>query len=153
MNDLGCWAQRNISGEFIAAECDRDGCSLDLDGVPEPYILVDMDHPAGPAPQNKPRCDYIFIGGNNWLAPIELTRGRADAGKFSRQLQAGANIADQIVPVNAQVRFRPIAAYGREPRRAEITKLRNISIRFRRERELVKVIRCKSLLVDVLNAT
>jgi hypothetical protein len=150
MDSLGDWVQRNISGKCITTQCNRDGCSLNLDGAPEPYILVDMDHPEGPAPQNETRCDYIFVGGNNWVAPIELTRGRADANKFSRQLRAGANIADQIIPVNEQIRFRPIAAYGREPRRAEINRLRNISIRFRKDRELVKVVRCESLLVDAL---
>ena len=150
MVSLGDRVQRKISSECITTQCDRDGCSLNLDGAPEPYILVDMDHPAGPAHQNKTRCDYIFIGGNNWVAPVELTRGKADADKFSRQLRAGANIADQIIPFNEQIRFRPIAVYGREPHRAEITRLRKVSISFRKDRELVTIVRCDSLLVDAL---
>ena len=143
--------EKKISSECITTQCDRDGCSLNLDGAPDPYFLVDMDHPSGPAPQNETRCDYIFIGGNNWVAPVELTRGKADAAKFSRQLRAGSKIADQIIPVNEQIRFRPIAVYGREPRHAEINRLRNVSIRFRKYHESIRVVRCESLLVDALD--
>ena len=48
-----------------------------------------------------------------WVAPIELTESKADFSKFWRQLNAGAAIADRLLPKQVMaVRFRPVAVHN-----------------------------------------
>ena len=153
MTSLADRVLENVSSECITDLCDRDGCSIDLTDSPKPYTLVDLDHPKGPANQSQSRCDYIFVGGDDWVAPIELTSGRADASKFQRQLQAGADIAEKIVPHGQNFSFRPIAVYGRESHPAEINQLRGtIRITFRCQQERIRLVNCESRLPDALNS-
>ena len=83
---------------------------------------------------------------------MELKRGKPNASQIVRQLQAGADIANRIVPNQAQIRFRPIAVYGGELRRIERdAMLKNANrIRFRNQRQLVKLVRCGTTLHNAL---
>ena len=137
----------------------RDGrCSLSLEDVPEPSVLISLEHEAAPVKADQARCDYLFIGGSNenrepWVAPVELTASAARVGKFLPQLRAGAGIADKLLPQDVQVRFRPIAAYGGELHRIErdgFLKPAN-QVVFRRKPVPVKLVRCGSPLTKALN--
>ena len=136
----------------------RDGrCSLSLEGVPEPSVLISLEHEAAPVKANQAHCDYLFIGGSNanrapWVAPVELTASAARVSKFLPQLSAGADIADKLLPQNVQVRFRPVAAYGGELRRIErdnFLKPANHVV-FRRKKVPIKLVRCGSPLTNAL---
>lgn len=136
----------------------RDGrCSLSLDGVPKPNVLISLEHEAAPVGTNQAHCDYLFVGGNDensgpWVAPVELTASAARVSKFLPQLRAGAVIADKLLPQGGRVRFRPIAAYGGELRRIErdnFLKSTN-KVRFRGKPELIQLIRCGSPLTNAL---
>ena len=150
--------QENTDPACHARRCRNSGCTLSLDGTPQPRILVDLEHEsASPVPRNDPRCDFLLVasggeGNAEWVAPIELTTGRADARKFLRQLAAGAAIADRLLPLGITLRFRPIAAYDGQMRRAERDNLLSPAskITFRGQQEPVRVVRCGSPLVKAL---
>ena len=136
----------------------RDGrCSLSLEGVPEPSVLISLEHEAAPVKANQTHCDYLFVGGSNanrapWVAPVELTASAARVSKFLPQLRAGADIADELLPQNVQVRFRPVAAYGGELRRTErdgFLKSANHVV-FRKKSVPIKLVRCGSPLTKAL---
>ena len=55
----------------------------------------------------------------DWVATLELNRGRFEVGKFHSQLQAGARAAEQFVPPSMKVEFRPVAVFGAGMRKAE----------------------------------
>ena len=60
-----------------------------------------MDNKTVLVKQGETKCDYIFIGGCDdvFLVPLELMKGKLDASKVVKQLQAGANIAAaRIIP-------------------------------------------------------
>ena len=154
MTDLVERISKTVSPDCLATRCRKEGCSLVLTNAPTPNILIDMDHPKAPVDLNQSRCDYLFIGGNSeaWLVPMELKRGKPNTSQIVRQLQAGSDVADRIVPDQAQIRFRPIAVYGGELRRIERDNmLKNANrIRFRSQRQLVKLVRCGTTLYNAL---
>ena len=136
----------------------RDGrCSLSLEDVPKPSILINLEHEAAPVRANQTHCDYLFVGGSDekegpWVAPVELTASAARVSKFLPQLRAGAEIADKLLPQNVQVRFRPVAVYGGELKRIERTAFlkRANQVVFRRKPVLIKLVRCSSPLTKAL---
>ena len=140
-----------------ARRCSNSGCTLTLSGAPRTRVLVNLEHDQAPVSRQEPHCDYLFVsdggdGNPEWVAPIELTTGRADSRKFLRQLTAGAAIADRLLPRNITLRFRPIAAYDGQMRRAERDNLLNPAnkITFRNRSELVRVVHCGSPLMKAL---
>lgn len=136
----------------------RDGsCSLSLEDVSEPWVLVSLEHKAAPVKADQAHCDYLFVGGSNanrapWVAPIELTASAARVSKFLPQLSEGAKIADKLLPQNVQVRFRPVAAYGGELIRAERTRFLKPAnhVAFRKKKVPIKLVRCGSPLTKAL---
>ena len=148
--------RENISKQCISSRCRRGGCSISLQGSPNPRLIIDFDKPGSPIGQNETRCDFLFIAeeGNDesgWVAPLELKSGGVDASEVIEQLRAGARVANRIVPQNESVRFRPIAAH-RGIHRAELNKLRNKSsrIRFRGQMEYVRLMSYGTALVEKL---
>ncbi len=140
-----------------ARRCSNSGCTLRLSGAPRIRVLVNLEHHQAPASPQEPHCDYLFVadggdGNSEWVAPIELTTGRADSRKFLRQLTAGAIIADRLLPRDIPLRFRPVAAYDGQMQRAERDNLLNPAnrIRFRNQSELVRLVRCRSPLMKAL---
>lgn len=136
----------------------RDGrCSLSLEEVPKPSVLISLEHEAAPVQEEQAHCDYLFVGGSDkkegpWVAPVELTASAAQVSKFLPQLRAGAEIADKLLPQDVQVRFRPIAAYNGELKRIErdgFLKPANHVV-FRRKRVSIKLVRCGSPLTKAL---
>ena len=87
-----------------------------------------------------------------WVAPVELTTSAARVSKFLPQLRAGAAIAEKLLPQDARVRFRPIAAYGGELRRIERDNFLKSAnrVRFRGKPELIRLVRCSSPLTNAL---
>ena len=147
---------KNTDPNCHARRCRNSGCSLSLTGLPRRRILIDLEHDASPVPRNEPHCDFILVadhnGNSEWVAPIELTTGRAEAAKFIRQLTAGAAIADRLLPGDVHISFRPVAAYGGQMRRADRVNLLNPANRvtFRGQRESIRVVRCESPLLKAL---
>jgi len=146
--------KQNLSDKCIAKRKYRkEGCSVSLEKAPEPFIMIDMDKPQAPVRQNETKCDYIFIGGssNVFLVPLELKRGKLDAGDIVKQLQAGANIAaTRIIPKREQVQFLPVAVC-RKFSRAEIRRLSQRKIRFKTQTSDVQFLKCGQPLVEILS--
>ena len=136
--------------------CKEGKCSLLLDGVSEPNVLISLEHTSAPVAVGEPRSDYLFVGsdenGGLWVAPIELTESKADFSKFEPQLRAGAAIADKLLPKNIPgVKFRPIAVHD-GIHRDEVNKFRNSrnKISFRGNSVSIKQTRCGSPLTNAL---
>lgn len=103
--------------------CCDSGCCMSMQGVPEPYVLINLEHETAPRHpghsrhRNHPHCDFLLVAGNDdenggpWVAPIELTTGNKDGDILLRQLRAGADIADEILPPNIAFRFKPVFAH------------------------------------------
>ena len=99
----------------VAADLIRGTCSVGLAGVPQPYLLIDLDLPGSPLDEQSVRCDYLVFAGDGrpllLVSPIEFkTRWRRH---LVTQLQAGTDEAKRHVPEGLRARFRPVAALHR----------------------------------------
>ena len=148
--------RRKTDPQCHATTCRDGNCSLSLHGVPEPNVLISLEHPAAPVAVGEPRSDYLFVGsdenGRFWVAPVELTESKAQFSKFAPQLRAGTAIADKLLPKNIPlVKFRPIAVHG-GIHRNEVNKFRQSrnKISFRGKSVLIELTRCGSPLTNAL---
>lgn len=141
MSNLSEAVRARVSEKCLTTTCRKKRCRVNLPNKDRSFIVVDMDHAESPASNDEMRCDYLFIGeciGRDWVIPIEL-KGSPKASKVVPQLQAGASVAEAIVPNRAKVEFIPVAAYDGQFKRAEVDAFRdrrNI-IKFRQQRALV----------------
>ena len=146
---------KKVDGACVTGRIKKDGCSISLNGAPQPRLIIDFDKPGSPLGPDQPRCDYLFVaevaGGPGWIVPLELKRGRLHADKAVRQLQAGARAAEQLVPSGAQVRFRPVAVAGSTPKdERNRLKGKGGKIRFHGRAEVVRLLSCGAALTEVL---
>lgn len=146
--------KRSINSECKVQQCRKNLCSLNLNDFQSPYLLIDMDHDRAPrGNQGGKKCDYIFIGEAKdvaWVAPLELKGGKFSASGVIEQLQAGAKVADSIVPTGVKTRFRPIVVHGRGIHRAELKRMNKRRIQFREQENLIGKARCGTSLFDAL---
>lgn len=140
---------------LVEGRLNKEGCRVLMTGAPAPRLVVDFDKPGSPRHPDAPHCDYLFIGedvnGLDWVAPLELKRGRLHADEIVRQLQAGADAAERFVSESESIKFRPVAATGRTPK-AERNRLRskNNRIRLHGRMEMVRLLSCGEPLVRAL---
>ncbi len=145
-----------VNQSCLAKYIKKEGCSVSLNGAPKPRLIVDFDKIGSPLELNQVRCDYLFIAEDSsnagWVCPVELKSGGLSASEVVGQLQAGTQLAEQIVPQNTPAKFRPVAASGSDRHKAERAKLRLRSNRvsFRGVSELVRLIRCGKKLTEAI---
>ena len=157
MGNLVKRIQKNLPDECLERRKKprKESCSVSLENAPDPYVMIDIDKQGAPVDQNKTRCDYIFIGGCEvvWLMPLELMGGKPDPSKIVRQLQAGADVAaDVIIPKGEQVEFQPVAFCGgkfHRTARVQLAKSAN-KIRFRGQQINSRLLRCGKSLTEAL---
>ena len=114
MDQLQCILSQ-VDHRCVRYACvDDDGkCSLSLEETSD-FLLLSMDGEGSPAPYGKTKCDFLFFGGiqgyeHFWACPVELTVGlRKPWTKIVSQLQAGARLINDLVPVDWKVEFVPI---------------------------------------------
>lgn len=135
--------------------CSDSGCSLQMSEAPQPHILINLENEFSPGDKTQRHCDYLFVGGSDsdggpWLAPIEL--GAKKASVLLEQLRNGAYIATGLIPIWAQVKFKPIFAHTGGIHRQEFETLRKDSsrINFRSANPYVTTVRNGDRLVDAL---
>ena len=142
-----------VPGECLAQRCKRDGCSVTLTDAPGPHVIIDVDCEGLPVGPQDTKCDFIFISDEGkWVAPIEMKKGSPDASQIVGQLRAGAALAEQIVPKDVEVRFRPVAAYRGRAHRKELTEFRESKslVSFRTQKVGVTLLKCGDPLAKAL---
>ena len=129
---------------------------MTLKDAPGKRLIVDFDKQAAPVRGDGRKCDYLFVaeGGHgqaDWVAPLELKRGALRASEIVRQLRAGAEAAERLVPGDLQPAFRPVAACRsiHKLERAALRERRNL-IAFRGRMEAVRLIKCGDRLIKAL---
>ena len=123
MSGLVRRVRANVDDRCVVKRIRKKGCRVNLSSAPASRLIVDFDRPGSPLGSSDERCDYLCVAdavdGEGWVVPLELKRGRFDASQIAGQLQAGARAAEQLVPGNLAVKFRPIAVFRRGTHKAE----------------------------------
>jgi len=150
---------RKITESCIEAESlQRKDCNVSLEDAPQPHIVIDFDKPDSPLGKGETRCEYLFVadrdGGGGWVVPMEFKSCKLKVTKVASQLQAGARVAEQLVPNQNPIKFRPVAVVyeSMNKKQRKDLKDRSNAVRYRRYREPVRVLLCGALLTDVLEA-
>ena len=140
---------QKVTPGCLACTCGKHGCDVGLGDAPRPFRLIDMDHADSPARPGATRCDYLFIAEGHgdtrlYVAPLELKSSGLDIGKVRSQLEAGARIAERVVPRASSTRFVPVAVHGRPLPRKRIKDLYKSenSIPFRNNHYQIRLLRC-----------
>lgn len=163
MSSLANAVCASVSEECLTTRCQKEGCKVSLPSVgripvgQRPYVVIDMDNCESLVSRNETRCDFLFVGeykSRDWVVPLELKRGQPTVREIVPQLRAGASIAEEIVPRNAEVKFRPVAAYGGELKRHQLNLFKNKAnwIEFRNQAKGVRLIRCGASLEQALKS-
>ena len=148
-----------VSPGSVCKECKEGECHLTLDGLGSTkYVLIGMDGPWAPASQTETRCDFLFFGripdsGEFWVSPIELTASvHKSSTRVLEQLRAGADLAADLLPLDQDVSFAPVAAgpFGKFRRREFRSGQNRIS--FRNNLVFPAAVACGSELLDALVA-
>ncbi len=151
--------RKKVDPRLLASRCKEGDCSVRIDRTSGKFALVHVDVPGDPpwslATKDKKRCDYLFVGGadkrgNPWVVPLELTTyDEKPSSTIAGQLQAGAGIAECLIPKNSTVRFCPILASLNLSRYTRL-QLGKKWIKFRGNRARVFEMECGDRLTEVL---
>ena len=74
-----------VSKQCCVTRCSKEGCNVPLPKDLRPFVVIDMDHSESPAAESGKRCDFLFVS-QRWVAPMELKKGKANAGEIVPQL-------------------------------------------------------------------
>lgn len=148
--------EHNTDSRCHSTRCASHGCSLQMAGVPLPYVLIDLENRFSPANKTRPHCDYLFVGGADeedqgpWLVPLEL--GRKKPRVLLDQLRGGSSIAAGLLPRAVRVRFKPVFAHVGGLHRRDFDTLRKDAskISFGSTKVLVTTVRCGGSLANAL---
>ena len=157
MTGLAEAVRRKIEASCIeAGPLRRKDCEISLEDAPEPRVVIDFDKPGSPLGKSQKRCEYLFVadrdGGGGWVVPMEFKSSRMNVSRVAEQLQAGARIAERLVPRQNPISFRPVAVIYESVNKKQRRDLKEAgnAVRYRGRSEPVRVLQCGSLLTEVL---
>ena len=158
MTGLAEAVRRKIEDSCIEdGSLQRKDCEISLEDAPQPRVVIDFDKPGSPLGKSQKRCEYLFVadrdGGGGWVVPMEFKSSRMNVSRVAEQLQAGARVAERLVPRQNPISFRPVAVVyqpANKKQRRDLKEARN-AVRYRECREPVRILQCGSLLTEVLD--
>ena len=143
---------RQIDRRCLADSIDKGGCKASLTDAPPDHAVVDLDAPGAPLGLASVRCDYLFFADPNLVAPIEIKNSEPNVVRAARQLQAGADAADRLLPRGREIVCRPVLV-SKNLRRQKQNELRQAVVRFRGRKEKVRRIACGDPLTEAFGTS
>lgn len=61
-------------GRCLVTECSEARCKVPLTGLPNPHVVMSLEHSAAPIDRSKPRCDYLVAYQETNSAAYRLRR-------------------------------------------------------------------------------
>ena len=99
MTSLVEQVRASVPPACIANGCRKRGCTVSLTGAPRPFVMIDMDCDELQINRASRRCDFMFVSDKGrWVVPLELKRGRLNAGEIVAQLRAGRDSLTELSP-------------------------------------------------------
>lgn len=153
--------RRKTPGACIEKRCNKDKCSVSLEGMSDNRLIIDTEHEEslGFSDAGK-KCDYLFIckpsDNEIWVAPMEFKAGRgSSASTIADQLQSGARVAELLIPSQAlgnhNVRFRPVLVH-KKLKIHQRNSLEKKKVRLGKYRENIRMLRCKQPLLRAFDS-
>ena len=135
-----------VGEDSLSRSCGRDGCRVNLEGVPACRVIVDMDKIPAAQHAGGKRCDFVLFlsadGEGVLTAPIELKSGRVDASHAIEQLRSGAEFVNRVSPAKPKPRCQPILFHGKGIHSQQRKALNRSKVTFRGSKLTIKTARC-----------
>lgn len=121
-----------------------------------------MDHAEAPTMGSGSRCDFLFFGDGssfseddkNLVVPLEFKRRNPNAKDVLKQLHAGSQVAESLLPKDATgIKFQPVVVYEAQMNRHQVRVLRREKVRFREMASFAKLLKCGSSLAQAFKKT
>lgn len=127
----------------LVNKCGDAGCNVPLKGLPNPHVVMDLEHNAAPIDRSKPHCDYLVAyqetnSAADCLVALEL-KGTVRTTKVVEQLQAGAAIAERLLGQTPAVKFTPVVVGKARPYEYTELKRERSFIRFRNSKKPIPI--------------
>lgn len=158
MNHFVNAVRDNVSAKCCTSRLRRGRCRIPIPDCMEPYCLVDMDHSEAPVMGNGSRCDFLFFGNGdlfseddkNLVVPLEFKRRNPKAKDVLKQLQAGSQVAESLLPKDVTgIKFQPVVVYEAQMNRYQVRVFRREKVRFREMASFAKLLKCGSSLAKL----
>ena len=152
MSGLVAAVKNVVPSDCQSSRCRKDGCSVSMKDAPSLRVIVDLDCKA--LKISGSRCDYLFVSedkGGVSVALIELKSGTVKASEVEKQLQGGAQYAQQFFTAGDQLfHFAPVLVRGKRRSKQEYNKLRQAKIKLQDKIRQPKVIESGAPITKVL---
>lgn len=126
--------------------CSRDGCRVDMTGLPMDRAIVDVDKAFPARELDGKRCDFVLVAERSdaplLVAPVELKSGKVNFLEALEQLRGGAKFADWIAEPASNAECQPVLIHGKGFHKAEHRMLNRRKVAFRGRKLTVKIARC-----------
>lgn len=132
----------------VCSECDEGGCRLDLSGMTDQVVILDMNcvRQAGRI------CDCgILFNREKTIAAVELKGGHQNAERLAEQIQGGLNALDDVVKNQHVSKFYPILMYKKSKRDPSRGLAGVGPMRFRGMKRSIMAYPCGTRLLDILD--
>ena len=143
---------QRIADRCLVDGIDKGGCKASLTDAPPDHAVVDLDAPGAPLGPTRVRCDYLFFADPNLVAPIEIKNSEPNVVRAAKQLQAGADVVDELIPGDRKIVCRPVLV-SKSLRRKKQNELRQAVVRFRGRKEKVRRIACGDPLTEAFGTS
>lgn len=138
----------------LVQRCKEAGCSVSLKGLPNPHVVMDMEHPGAPIDQSKPHCDYLVAysdqATHDGLVALELKSTIRDVGALVDQLQGGASVAESLLSDVPNIKFVPVVAGKAHRHEYSDLRKKSVNVKFRDKPYPVERINCGAPLMQAL---
>ena len=152
MNGFAHRVRRRIDDPSCLVDVIKKGsCDASLADAPLPHVIIDLDATGSPLGPAQAKCDFLFFADSNLVAPIEIKDGAPAIKRVKKQLQAGADAADELAPRDLVIDFRPVLV-SKELRRDNQFELRQASVRLRKREEKIRRVACGAPLTEAFGS-
>ena len=142
-----------VPNQCLVERCNKDQCSVTMEGMPNSHLIIDFDKPEFPLSQSETKCDYLvvaeFSNGQRLAIPLEFKSGKPRASEVVDQLQAGANYTEQLIPPHFHAKLKPVLAH-KGIKKLEKIKIQRNRITFHGQRETIRLMQCGDSLHQAL---
>lgn len=137
----------------LVRRCDEKGCSVSLKGLPNPHVVMSLEHPGARIDRREPHCDYLIAYSDqstqDGLVALEL-KSTIRTSKVVDQLQGGASAAERWLSGVPNIKFVPVVAGKAHPHEYRVLRKKSVNVKFRGKSYAVERIDCGAPLMQVL---
>ena len=63
-----------VDERCMTDKMNKHGCSVETNGAPAPFCLIDMDRPEAPERRAAGKCDYLFLAADSGRSGLWVVR-------------------------------------------------------------------------------